>query len=168
MRYGKLLALLIALSLSARTESAGLPETKANPVVGPTCESRPELRHQSRDAPTIQRLENAWSRAFLTGDGDFMKCLLLPGFREILRSGDVKDVAYEIEVALRNRGKGLPVPDFPPESILLNGDVAVAYGESIPASNQPNRRTRFADFYVWKNGSWRVFFAQQTAIQDKS
>jgi len=168
MRLGKLLAFFIALSLSACAQSKVLAETKAKPADALNCESRPELRQQSRDAATIQKLENAWSRAFLKGDADFMKCLLVPGFTEILRSGDVKDLAYEMDLALRNRGKDLPVPDFPPESILLHGDVAVAYGETIPPSDQPRRRTRFADFYVWTDGGWRVFFAQQTAIRDQS
>lgn len=131
------------------------------------CESRPELRNQSRDAATVQRLENAWSRAFLKGDGDFMNCLLLPKFTEILRSGDVKDLAYEIDIALRNRGKNLPIPDFPAESILLSGDVAVAYGETIPMDSAHKSSTRFADFYVWRDGRWRVFFAQQTAIAER-
>lgn len=163
MKRGVLLAFLTALSFMAYAQG-----TETRPHTQIPCESRPELQHQTRDAATVQRLENAWSRAFLTGDVAFLRCLLVPEFTEIVRSGEVKYLAYEIDVALANRGNSLPAADFPPESIVLRDDVAVAYGETIPVGGEHKRRTKFADFYVWKDGRWRAFFAQQTAVPDSS
>lgn len=50
----------------------------------------PQLRNQKQDAATVQRLEDAWSTAFLRGDTEFMSCLLIPEFTEIMRSGALK------------------------------------------------------------------------------
>lgn len=47
----------------------------------------PELANQKQDAATVQRLENAFAVAFLKGDTDFEKCLLLPNYAEVSRSG---------------------------------------------------------------------------------
>jgi hypothetical protein len=51
--------------------------------------ARPALAHQRRDAATIQRLESAWSLAYLTGDTEFEACLLTPDFTEIVSSGSI-------------------------------------------------------------------------------
>ena len=45
------------------------------------------LAHQRRDAGTIQRLENAWTLAYLSGDAEFEACLLTPDFTEIMANG---------------------------------------------------------------------------------
>jgi hypothetical protein len=127
----------------------------------------PGLGHQLKDAPTVQRLEDAWSLAYLKGDTEFEKCLLVPEFTEIVRSGELKTLEDELRMAANNRGKNLPVPSMPRATILIHDNVAVAYGESLLTSGVNSKRTRYADFYVWKNGRWHVFFAQQTAVEGK-
>ena len=66
---------------------------------------------QSNDS-TIQRLENAWSIAYLRGDTGFEKCLLSSDFAEILRTGEVKFLSDELGFAEKNKGKN------PPPSVL--------------------------------------------------
>ena len=41
-------------------------------------------------------------------------------------------------------------------------NAKMAYGRSMSASGA--RTMRYADYYVWENGQWRVYFAQQTEI----
>jgi hypothetical protein len=117
------------------------------------------LLHERRDVATIESLELEWTRAYLRGDTDFEKCLLTPDFTEIVRNGDVKHLADELVLAAKNKAKPLPVPEIPKGTVLLHGNVAVAYGRSSGA-----RAMRYADYYVWESSHWRVYFAQQTEI----
>jgi len=123
------------------------------------------LMHQTKDVATIQHLEDEWSTAYLQGNTDFERCLLAPDFTEILRTGEVKFLGDELELAAKNRGKNLAIPHLPKPKVLLHGNVAVAYGMSrSTASDGKVRETRFADSYLWENGTWHVFFAQQTQV----
>lgn len=119
----------------------------------------PTLAHEHRDVATIQALELEWTRAYLRGDTDFEACLLTPDFTEIMRNGDIKDLSAELALAAKNSAKPLPLGDLPSGQVLLHGNVAVAYGRSTG-----ERAMRYADYYVWENGHWRVYFAQQTEI----
>ena len=123
----------------------------------------PTLAHEHRDVATIQTLELEWSRAYLGGDTDFEECLLTPDFTEIMRNGDIKDLSAELALAAKNKAKPLPLGDLPRGQVLLHGNVAVAYGRSTGAPAM-----RYADYYVWENGHWRVYFAQQTEITTHS
>jgi hypothetical protein len=127
--------------------------------------ARPALAHQRRDAATIQRLESAWSLAYLTGDAEFEACLLTPDFTEIMSNGSINHLSEELELAEKNKGKAVTAPNMPPITIHIHGDVAVAYGISSEKliDGKPHR-SYFAEYYVWKNGVWRVYFAQQTYL----
>ena len=127
----------------------------------------PDLANQKKDAVTIQRLDDAWSRAYLRGDSHFMSCLLIPEFTEIMRSGALKFRSDELQMAEKNRGKNLPIPELPKATVLLHDNVAVAYGESLSSgADGKSKGRRYADFYVWENGAWHVFFSQQTPVEN--
>ena len=133
-----------------------------------TCRVEP-LLHQRRDAATVQRLEEAWSVAYLRGDTEMEQCLLTPDFTEVMRSGEIKTLKYELDLAEANQGKGLKVPDLPKSTVMLHGNVAVAYGvSSSKTADGRVRSMRYVDYYVWEGGVWRAFFAQQTEIQTAS
>jgi hypothetical protein len=123
----------------------------------------PELMHQQRDAATIQHLEDAWSMAFLRGDAEFMRCLLVPQFTEITLSGQLKFLSDELEMATNNRGKNLKIPEeLPRATVLLHDNVAVAYGEVVSTSaDGTSKAKRYADSFLWENGRWYVFFSEQ-------
>lgn len=140
----------------------GIALVASAPPASAQCVARP-LQHERRDAATIQRLEQAWTVAFLTGDEAFEQCLLTPDFTSILADGSVKHLADELAFARSNRGKNRPIPNVPPGQVLLHGNVAVAYGQvAAPDSSTTHHRTWYADYYVWEGGHWSVFFAQQT------
>jgi hypothetical protein len=126
---------------------------------------RPALAHQMRDAATIQRLESAWTVAYLSGDTQFEACLLTPDFTEIMSSGTINRLGDELALAERNQGKPVTNPNIPPPTIHIHGDVAVAYGLSaVKVIEGKPHRSYYADYYVWENRSWHVYFAQQTSF----
>jgi hypothetical protein len=107
--------------------------------------------------------------SFFRGDTQFMACLLIPDFTEITRSGKLKFMADELEMAAANRGRNLTIPELPKAAVLLHGNVAVAYGESSISSAAEGKvvTRRFADSFIWENGHWRVFFSQQTPVENR-
>lgn len=126
----------------------------------------PALQHQRQDVATIEALELEWTRAYLRGDTKFEACLLTADFMEIMRSGEVKHLSDELALAAKNTAHPLAVGEIPKGTVLLHGNVAVAYGRS--QSKDGKRAMRYADYYVWENGGWRVYFAQQTEISSGS
>lgn len=125
-----------------------------------------QLKNQQMNAATIQRLEIAWSEAYLRADSSFIGCLLGPDFTEIMRSGELKTVSDELAVAEKNRGKDLKMSKQPQIRVLLHENVAVAYGNSIVGGSDGKKETRwYSDTYVWKDGQWHAVFAQQTAAE---
>jgi hypothetical protein len=124
------------------------------------------FQNERQDSFTIERLETGWSVAFLQGDPQFEQCLLLPVYREILRSGKMEDLSYELDLAAKNRGKHRSTSGLPKVSVLIHDNVAVAYGLSGGSSSSPTvHRVRFADYYIWEGKSWHAFFSQQTTVE---
>jgi hypothetical protein len=126
----------------------------------------PVLLNQRRDTATIERLEQAWTQAYLSGDTQLERCILSADFTEIMRSGEIKTLKDELAFAAANLGKHLAVLQSPKGSVLLHGRVAVAYGTaSLKASDGTSREMRYADYYVWdEDARWHAFFAQQTEV----
>jgi hypothetical protein len=126
---------------------------------------RPALVNQHRDTATLQRLESAWTLAYLRGDTEFESCLLTPDFTEIMSNGSINHLTDELALAEKNKGKAVTAPNAPTITVHIHGDVAVAYGISSEKliDGKPHR-SYFADYYVWKNGTWSVYFAQQTSF----
>jgi hypothetical protein len=158
----ELRGLIVALQYSAFILAIVLfkPVVRANPAC-----SRAELQHQSRDVATVQRLERAWSIAYLRGDEELEKCLLLPGFMEVMKDGRIKYLRDELDFARTNRGRNLQIPSLPISAVLLHGNVAAAYGVSESTTRDgAYRSVRYVDHYVWEDGMWHAYFAQQTPV----
>lgn len=144
--------LLLAVSVSAKGQ-------------GSDC-NFPQLKNQYKDAATIQHLEIAWSEAFLRGDTAFMSCLLAADYTEIMRSGELKTLSDELAMAEKNRGKGLKLSEPPTIRVLLHENAAVAYGNTVVKSADGKNESRwYSDTYLWQDGQWHAFFAQQTAAR---
>jgi hypothetical protein len=80
-------------------------------------------------------------------------------------NGEVKRLSDELALAAKNAANPLPMGEIPKGTVLLHGNVAVAYGRSQSAGGA--RTLIYADYYVWENGQWRVYFAQQTELVAK-
>jgi hypothetical protein len=131
--------------------------------------ARPALANQKKDVETIQKLEKAWSMAFLTGDTEFEACLLTADFMEIRSNGQIHHLDDELAMAGKNKGKAAGNVDLPASEVHIHGNVAVAYGVSPErVVDGKKQRAYFADYYVWENGGWRAYFAQQTVFSTGS
>jgi hypothetical protein len=127
--------------------------------------ARPVLVHEAQDTATIQRLETAWSLAYLTGDTEFEACLLTPDFTEIMSNGRIDHLGEELALAEKNKGKEVTNPALPATTVHIHGNVAVAYGiSSKKMIDGKPYQSWFADYYIWTNGGWHVYFAQQTSF----
>ncbi len=124
--------------------------------------SQPALAHEQQNAATIQRLEAAWTLAYLTGETSLERCLLAPDFTEIMSDGAIDHLPDELSLAEKNRGKTVSTPPSVAITVHLHGNVAVAYGLSGKVVDGRHYHQYFADYYLWGNGAWHVFFAQQT------
>lgn len=126
----------------------------------------PELANQQKDAATVEKLESAFATASMKGDTDFEKCLLLPNYAEVSRSGKWRELSGELEGTAKNRGKNLSVPEMPKVEVLMHGDVAIAHGLfTFTSADGKTQNTQFSDVYVWTDGEWHVLFSQQTPSQ---
>jgi len=123
----------------------------------------PELMNQQKDAATIQHLETSWNTAIAQGNASFEDCLLSADFMEILSDGDLKTRTDELGFTAKNKGRNKPIPRLPPITVVVHGNVAMAYATwTATAANRPPDKT--VDFFIWENGSWHVFFSQSTPV----
>jgi hypothetical protein len=128
---------------------------------------QPALLHQRQDEATVQRLEEAWSLAFVRGDTEFERCLLAPAFTEIMSNGEIKFLADELALARANRDAQRAILPLPKAKVLIYGNVAVAYGRSHGTAPDGSVHPHwYSDDYVWRDGAWHVIFAQQTAAAE--
>jgi hypothetical protein len=128
------------------------------------CEALPA--HQQKDEATIHRIETAWNLAISRGDSSFERCLLTADFAEILSKGEIKSVTDELGFTDKNKGKNRPIPNMPAITVLIHGNVAIAYATWVPSD--PNKKSdQTSDFFVWENGAWHVLFSQSTPIEVK-
>jgi hypothetical protein len=131
--------------------------------------ARPVLADQKKDVETIQKLEKAWSLAYLSGDTEFETCLLTADFMEIRSNGQIHHLDDELALAKKNKGKAATNVDLPASEVHIHGDVAVAYGVSPErVVDGKKQRSYFVDYYVWENGGWHAYFAQQTVFSTAS
>jgi hypothetical protein len=120
--------------------------------------------HQQKDEATIQQIETSWNLAITRGDSSFERCLLTADFQQILNKGELKALTDELAMTDKNRGKNRPPPRMPPLTVLMHGNVAVAYATWVP-TDPTKKPDQTADFFVWENGAWHVFFSQSTPVE---
>jgi len=142
---------------------SGLPFMPAHAQANGTCNAQP-LLNQQKDEATILHLEAAWNTAIGQGDASSESCLLTADFKEILANGELKTRADELGFTAKNKGQNKPIPRLPPFTVLIHGNVAIAYATWTPsaADSAPNQT---ADYFIWEDGSWHAFFSQSTPVE---
>lgn len=65
----------------------------------------------------------------------------------------------------KNRWKDLKMPELPTVRVLLHENAAVAYGILVFKGMAKQETRWYSDTYLWKDGQWHAFFAQQTAAE---
>lgn len=122
--------------------------------------------NQQKDEATIRRLETSWNVAITRGEAALEDCLLTADFMEILSNGDLKTRTDELGFTARNKGQNKPLPRLPAFTVVIHGNVAMAFATWTPlATNRLPEKT--VDYFIWENDSWHVFFSQSTPIEQK-
>jgi hypothetical protein len=80
----------------------------------------------------------------------------------------LKTLKDELAVAEKNRGKGLKMSELPRVRVLLHENAAVAYSNEIVKNSDGKSQSRwYSDTYLWNDGRWHAFFAQQTVAESR-
>jgi hypothetical protein len=120
--------------------------------------------HQQKDEATIQQIETSWNLAITRGDSSFERCLLTADFQQILNKGELRALTDELAMTDKNKGKNRPPLHMPPLTVLMHGNVAVAYATWVP-TDPTKKSDQTADLFVWENGAWHVLFSQSTPVE---
>lgn len=106
----------------------------------------------------VREVENAWSRAFITGDAKVLDDLLDPAYVSVNASGTPRPKADIIAAASRfaQQHPDTPVQPLPPTStISIKGDTAVV-------THHGDKETS-VDVFYYSQGRWHAWYSQHTA-----
>ena len=117
------------------------------------------LPKQDDSEAAIKELEKQWSRAFYTGDSEFLECLYAPNFRNVDSNGALTDKAQDVANAAKNVGKSWTYdPNKHQTSIFMHRHTAIATffrGDS-------DHGYRGTDIYEYDGKRWHAIFSQAT------
>jgi hypothetical protein len=125
-------------------------------VYGADCNSLPK---QDASETTIKELEKQWSRAFYTGDSEFLECLYAANFRDADSNGVLNDKAQDIAKSLNNVGKTWTYdPKKYQTSIFMHRHTAIA----TFVRGDSDHGYRGTDIYEYDGTHWHAIFSQST------
>ena len=109
------------------------------------------------DEAGVREAENAWSRAFVTGDARFLDDLLDPAYVSVSAKGVPRPKAEIMAAAshFAEQHPNTPVQPLPPTStISIKGDTAVVthHGEKETS----------VDVFYYRQGRWHAWYSQHT------
>jgi hypothetical protein len=117
------------------------------------------LPKQDASEATIKEVEKQWSRAFYTGDTEFLECLYASNFRNVDSKGILTDRAQDIASALKNVGKSWTFnPDKNQTAIFMHLHTAIA---TFFRGNSEHGY-RGSDIYEFDGKRWHAIFSQST------
>lgn len=105
----------------------------------------------------VREVENAWSRAFITGDAKALDDLLDPAYVSVSASGVPRPKAEIVAAATRFAAQhpNTPVQPLPPTStISIKGDTAVV-------THHGDKETS-VDVFYFSQGRWHAWYSQHT------
>jgi ketosteroid isomerase-like protein len=121
--------------------------------------------NQRRDAETIRRVEHDWARAVMTGDVDYVRCLLTDDYQSVGWKGVARNKEWVLNLTRGNAGKQ-GEPQNNEATTLFHGDAALRYADVTFTDKGGNDLTvRFTDFFVWEKGRWRAYYTQDTKLE---
>lgn len=119
---------------------------------------------QKRDAETIKRVEHDWAKAVMTGDVEYVRCLLTDDYQSVGWKGVVRNKDWVLSLTKGNAGKQGEPPNND-ATVAFHGDAVVRYADVAFADKDGSKLTvRFADFFVWDGGRWRAYYTQDTKL----
>ncbi|HYM01083.1 MAG TPA: nuclear transport factor 2 family protein [Blastocatellia bacterium] len=129
----------------------------------------PERDNERLDADSVRAVERAWTKAFLTGDTDYLDGLLEPDYESVTYSGQVRTKQEIIEKARAHKAHPLPMPALKEPTIQIHGSAAFSRVDEEVEDPQTKRKhtVRFLDFFVFYDGRWHVLYTQDVAVTAK-
>jgi hypothetical protein len=119
------------------------------------------LPKQDASEATIKELEKQWSRAFYTGDSEFLECLYAAHFRNVDSKGNLTDRVQDIVSATKNAGKSWTYdPTKYQTSIFMHRHTAIA----TVFRGDSEHGYRGTDIYEYDGTRWHAIFAQSTTF----
>ncbi|MBP1771653.1 MAG: hypothetical protein H6P99_816 [Holophagaceae bacterium] len=107
----------------------------------------------------IREAENAWSRAFVTGDAAYLDDLLDSSYVSVNAKGDARAKSQIIALARQFAADhpGAKAQPLSPTSIIqVKGAAAVV--------THRNEKDTSVDVFYYVEGRWRAWFSQHTSI----
>jgi hypothetical protein len=122
------------------------------------------------DADSIMKVEREWTKAFVTGDTDYLDQLLEPDYESVNYKGEVRSRQRIMDFARGHRDHPLPVPEFHAPTVRIHGNAAIAIFDSQveDTAAKQNRMVRFVDTFVFYDGRWHVLYTEDVALAEKS
>lgn len=121
------------------------------------------------DTRQLLRLEDAWTTGLVKRDGALFRRLLAPGFvyteddRTMTRDDVLRDVTSGSDTVAAALNEGMAVHLFGSTGVVTGWLVVRGRG----GTGAFDRRYRFTDTWVKRNGAWRIVAAQDYLVPPK-
>jgi hypothetical protein len=107
----------------------------------------------------VRDVENAWSKAFVTGDTAYLGALLDPAYVSVGTHGDARSKAEIIALAGRYATEhpgSQPAPLPATSKIDIRGSTAIVVHHNITDTS--------IDVFYYAAGRWRAWYSQHTSV----
>lgn len=124
----------------------------------------------SAAARSLLRLEDSWATALVMRDVAVFRRLLAPGFvyteddKLMSREDVLRDVASGSDTVTAAHNEDMVVHEFGTTAVVTGWLIVQGHG----SAGAFDRRYRFTDTWVKRNGSWRIVAAQDYLVPRKS
>jgi Domain of unknown function (DUF4440) len=106
----------------------------------------------------VREAENAWSRAFVTGDTALLDRLLDPAYVSVNANGAPRSKAEILDAAARFAAQH---PNTPTQPLPPTSTISVK-GESAVVTHHAEKETS-VDIFYYSQGRWHAWYSQHTA-----
>jgi hypothetical protein len=135
------------------------------PALAENCEHL--MKDLKPDAEAARRVEREWSRAFLTGETDYLECLLEPDSQSVWYTGKIRGRQEIIDTAGAHRANPIPIPSLTTPIVQVHGSTAIFRTDiDMPdPSTKESRKIRFLDIFSYYGGRWHVLYTQDVELR---
>lgn len=119
------------------------------------CATRPA---EADSQAEILKLERQWSRAYWTGQTDFLECLYAPDFVSISSDGKAHNRKHDIDGSIKYVGKSYTPHGGLRTDVLMHQNFAIATSIKIDVAHG----LRVTDIYAYDGRHWHAIFSQDT------
>ena len=141
-----------------------------SPSVAGAQAARPKTPALSAAARSLLQLEDSWATALVKRDAAVFRRLLAQGFvyteddKLMSREDVLREVASGSDTVTAAHNEDMVVHEFGTTAVVTGWLIVQGHG----SAGAFDRRYRFTDTWVKRNGSWRIVAAQDYLVPRKS